>query len=147
MFPQNDKLLHALSTEPDQWPFEKHLPGFHSPYESLPNGGWITGNAAARRGIDLRLFYKEPPSGSEEGQVLGAVRFGDGASIGSGFFLPAHGGAVSSKWYHSVRLRLTDVKCLLQLSCVHSRLCNTLFCRLKQSWMKQPRSSQRYSDV
>ena len=96
LFPLNDELLSALSSEPDQWPFEKHLPGFNSPYESLPNGGWITGNAAAQRGIDLRLFYKEPQPGSVWGQVLGAVRFGEGASIGSGFFLPAHGGAVSS---------------------------------------------------
>lgn len=95
LFPPDDPLLLRLSALPRCWPFEKHLPGTKSPYELLPRGGWITGDAAALRGVDLRLFYQEPEEEeSGPGTVWGAVRFGDGASIGEGFYLSAHGGAV-----------------------------------------------------
>lgn len=87
--------MRSIAAESDTWPFEKHLPGADSPYELLPQGGWITGTAAAQRGIDLRLFYKEPAS-EQRGSVIGAVRFGDGASIGLGFYLSAHGGAIET---------------------------------------------------
>ena len=87
-------MLKQLSVE--AWPFEKHLPGEGSPYEMLPEGGWITGAAAIERGIDLRLYYKEPEDEGIHGWVLGAVRFGDGSSIGAGFKLPAHGGAIET---------------------------------------------------
>ncbi len=95
LFPPGDELLLKLARRPDSWPFEKHLPGVNDPYELLPQGGWITGDAAAQRGIDLRLFYREPDK-QEPGCVVGAVRFGEGASIGSGFFLSAHGGAIET---------------------------------------------------
>ena len=39
-------------------PFEKHLSGLKSPYELLQNGSWVSGNAAAENGFDLRLFYQ-----------------------------------------------------------------------------------------
>ena len=95
-----DELLLRLSATPNCWPFEKHLPGPVSPYERLPQGGWITGDAAAaHRGIDLRLFYQEPDLQQENGssgKIVGAVRFGEGAAIGVGFHLSAHGGAIET---------------------------------------------------
>lgn len=97
LFPPGDQLLQTLAATPNCWPFEKHLPGAQSPYELLPQGGWITGDASAERGVDLRLFYKEPAQGcSGGGSVVGAVRFGEGASIGIGFYLSAHGGAIET---------------------------------------------------
>ena len=38
-------------------PFEKHLAGERSPYELLQQGSWTSGAAAARAGLDMRLFY------------------------------------------------------------------------------------------
>ncbi|KAG7674183.1 hypothetical protein Ndes2526B_g04006 [Nannochloris sp. 'desiccata'] len=97
LFPPGDALLAQLSTTVGCWPFEKHLPGAGTPYEVLPCGGWITGNAAAQRGIDLRMFYQESPDLQSNGNLLGAVRFGDGAAIGTGnFYLSAHGGAIET---------------------------------------------------
>lgn len=117
-------------------PFEKHLPGEDSPYQLLPKGGWATGDAACRNGLDLRLFYQFPPppsldegdscfsmdeegkehhqyninntaatngsgsgddpSSTRKGRVVGAVRLGDGACIGNGFYMSAHGGCIES---------------------------------------------------
>ena len=102
LFPPGDALLQRLAATPGCWPFEKHLPGKASPYELLPKGGWITGDASAARGVDLRMFYQEPGAGAVGteacttpwGSVVAAVRFGEGAGIGEGFFLTAHGGAV-----------------------------------------------------
>lgn len=93
LFPPGDALLTRLAVTPGFWPFEKHLPGAASPYETLPRGGWITGDAAAQRGVDLRLFYQVSEAPGQPGVVAGAVRFGDGAAIGVGFHLSAHGGA------------------------------------------------------
>jgi len=94
LFPPKDPLIQRLSTTNNCWAFEKHLPGVQSPYELLPRGGWITGDAAAQKGIDLRLFYVEPTGEERFGTLHAAVRFGNGASIGEGFYLSAHGGAV-----------------------------------------------------
>lgn len=59
LFPPNDPLLRRLAADPNCHPFEKHLPGEQDCYELLlPNGGWATGDTAAARGVDLRLFYK-----------------------------------------------------------------------------------------
>lgn len=116
LFPHGDKHLVELANTSSCWPFEKHLPGQKSPYEQLPQGGWITGDAAAERGIDLRLFYREP-EGEMYGTVLGGVRFGNGAAIGSGFFLSAHGGAV---------------RCLIFMflyNMYHYLHCTILYCR------------------
>lgn len=114
LFTQDDAVLQKLDADPNCWPFEKHLPGPDSPYQLLKQGGWITGTQAAKRGIDLRLFYCEPSSSSsavdgpgargdngtqqqERGKLLGALRFGDGAAIGTGpFYLSAHGGAIET---------------------------------------------------
>jgi len=97
LFPPRDALLAQLSDTAGCWPFEKHLPGAGTPYETLPYGGWATGNAAAQRGIDLRLFYQESPDLQSNGTLLGGVRFGDSAAIGTGnFYLSAHGGAIET---------------------------------------------------
>lgn len=111
-------LLHDTS---ECWPFEKHLPGETSPYETLPKGGWITGEEAVQRGIDLRLFYVEPKDGGW-GAIRGAVRFGEGSSIGAGFQLPAHGGAVSHVHHIlvvsiSYHISLTVFQYCVQLRC------------------------------
>lgn len=58
LFPPGDPLLRRLAADPRCQPFEKHLPGEQSCYEPLPKGGWATGDAAAARGVDLRLFYQ-----------------------------------------------------------------------------------------
>ena len=39
---------------------------------------------------------QEPGAGEELGALRGAVRFGDGAAIGNGFFTTAHGGAIET---------------------------------------------------
>lgn len=97
LFPPGDRLLLKLSRDTRNWPFEKHLPGLQSPYELLPEGGWVNGENACSHGVDLRLFYREKCDDSAEyGIVLGAVRLGDGAAIGTGFWLSAHGGAVET---------------------------------------------------
>jgi hypothetical protein len=97
LFDEDDPVLLALVADQGASPFEKHLPGADSPYEALPQGGWITGNQACQRGVDLRLFYKgAEPGGQQYGRVVACVRFGEGASIGNGFFLTAHGGAIET---------------------------------------------------
>lgn len=93
LFSKNDAVLGHLLGLDNLWPFEKHLPGYEGPYEALQEGGYITGKqAVVERGIDLRLFY------DEDGQrVRGCVRFdGSKATIGTGFLLPAHGGAIET---------------------------------------------------
>jgi len=89
-------VLQRLAACPDLQPFEKHLPGALSPFQLLPSGGWVTGDAAAMHGIDLRMFYRPAHGAAMHGTLAAAVRFGDGASIGHGFYLSAHGGAVSA---------------------------------------------------
>lgn len=96
LFPPNDPLLAALSRLPGGWPFEKHLPGLDSPYQLLPRGGWVTGDSACASGLDLRLFYLPPAPGEQWATLQGAVRLGDGAAIGDGFYMGAHGGAIES---------------------------------------------------
>ncbi|KAL6780719.1 hypothetical protein ACKKBF_B12030 [Auxenochlorella protothecoides x Auxenochlorella symbiontica] len=96
LFADDDALLLELCASPDMAAFEKHLPGEAGPYQPLPRGGWVTGDEAAARGIDLRMFYRTPAPGEEHGSLEGVVRLGDGASIGIGFWVSAHGGAVES---------------------------------------------------
>lgn len=96
LFPRGDELLLRLAATQGAQPFEKHLSGVRGPYELLPKGGWATGDAAARSGVDLRLFYLERQTGETHGTVQGAVRFGGGASIGNGFWISAHGGAIET---------------------------------------------------
>ena len=58
LFPSDDPFLSMLSESQDLHPFEKHLSGLESPYELLRKGSWVSGNAAAENGFDLRLFYQ-----------------------------------------------------------------------------------------
>ena len=104
LFPASDPLLARLAATPGAWPFEKLLPGdgvSHAP----PALSWASGNGAAAAGVDLRLWCVPtgpPPDDGGGGTaatatafpVRGAVRFGEGASIGAGHWLPVHGGAV-----------------------------------------------------
>jgi len=48
----------SLNSQENVHPFEKHLSGLESPYEPLKKGSWVSGNAAAENGFDLRLFYQ-----------------------------------------------------------------------------------------
>lgn len=93
LYPECDPCLQSLLDEDGLWPFEKHLPGHVGPYETLTHGGFVTGKEAILgRGIDLRLFYDD-----FKVQVRGCVRFDGGcASIGAGFLLPTHGGAIET---------------------------------------------------
>jgi len=98
LFPAADPLLSTLAATPDAWPFEKLLPG-DVILHAAPAVSWASGNAAAAAGVDLRLFgvpHPTPGSPFPHGAVRGAVRFGEGASIGAGHWLPVHGGAVST---------------------------------------------------
>ncbi|KAK9862844.1 hypothetical protein WJX84_006053 [Apatococcus fuscideae] len=96
LFPHSDDLLTQLATQQGSHAFEKHLAGLSSPQEWLPQGSWVSGNSACQSGFDLRLFYQEAAEGEQWGHVLGAARLGDRASIGNGFWVAAHGGAVES---------------------------------------------------
>ena len=58
---------------------------------SFPSGD----NAAQHRGIDLRYFYQDP-DGAAHPKLVGAVRFGNQAAVGAGFFSGAHGGAIEA---------------------------------------------------
>ncbi|CAL8465494.1 g5030 [Coccomyxa elongata] len=96
LFPPRDPLLKELAEDPTAHPFEKHLAGESSPYELLKHGSWTSGDEAAQAGFDMRLFYKEKGIGEQHGSILGAARLGDRASIGNGYWMSAHGGAVES---------------------------------------------------
>ena len=93
LFPTDDRLLLQYTGSPGLKKFEKHLPGETSPYEPLADGGWITGaQAITQRGIDLRLFFD-----TSQNTVVGLVRFDEAkASIGAGFGLSVHGGAIQT---------------------------------------------------
>lgn len=39
---------------------------------------------------------QEPAAGETYGTIQGAVRFGDGACIGNGFWMSAHGGSIET---------------------------------------------------
>ena len=58
LFPPGDPFVRHLNSLEDMHPFEKHLSGMDSPYELLRKGSWVSGNAAAENGFDLRLFYR-----------------------------------------------------------------------------------------
>ena len=58
LFPPGDALLAELGAQARTHAFEKHLAGRRAPAELLPRGSWASGNAAARAGLDLRLFYQ-----------------------------------------------------------------------------------------
>ncbi|KAK9838957.1 hypothetical protein WJX74_006741 [Apatococcus lobatus] len=96
LFPPGDQLLLDLAQLHGSHPFEKHLAGLHSPQEWLTQGSWVSGNNACQNGFDLRLFYQEPVQGAQWGGLIGAARLGDRASIGNGYWVSAHGGAVES---------------------------------------------------
>ena len=93
LYPLDDRLLHVYVNSPHLKPFEKHLPNARSPYEPLEDGGFVTGKeAVTQRGIDLRLFFDESAR-----KVVGLVRFDErNASIGAGFGLSVHGGAIQT---------------------------------------------------
>lgn len=46
------------------------------------------------------LRRQECEPGREWGTVVGAARLGEGASIGNGHWMFAHGGAVPPRWSH-----------------------------------------------
>ena len=93
LYPLDDRLLHVYVNSPHLKPFEKHLPNARSPYEPLEDGGFVTGKeAVTQRGIDLRLFFDESAR-----KVVGLVRFDErNASIGAGYGLSVHGGAIQT---------------------------------------------------
>lgn len=97
LFSDDDALIAELEASAGLAAFEKHLPGPESPYQHLPEGGWVTGDAAVARGIDLRMYLNEQGGDDVAAYSLdGAVRLGSGACIGLGFPVSAHGGAVES---------------------------------------------------
>ena len=44
----------------------------------------------------LPACLQEPAAGEPHGTIYGAVRFGEGACIGNGFWMSAHGGSIES---------------------------------------------------
>jgi len=97
LFPIDDAVLTEMSLDASLRPFQKAIPG--------PERGtfvtcesWAVGDEAARRGLDLRYFYKETASyGSGEYPELVAVaRVGDEAAIGTNTWHLAHGGCIET---------------------------------------------------
>ena len=60
LFPSGDALLRELAAQPRCHPFEKHMSGGGGSHLPCPLGGWTTGNAACRAGLDLRMFHRVP---------------------------------------------------------------------------------------
>ena len=95
LFPIGDELLTALSHDNTLRPFQKNCIGCGGDFVKAES--WATGNLAARRGLDLRYFYRaEGDSGVPLGELVGAFRLGAQAGIGYHLFTSAHGGSVSS---------------------------------------------------
>jgi hypothetical protein len=63
LFPPGDPLLAELKRRAGSHAFEKHMAGALSSYQTLPDGGWTTGDAACRAGFDLRMFYQSVGGG------------------------------------------------------------------------------------
>jgi hypothetical protein len=95
LFPPGDGVLRAIVTDATLRPFEKHLVGASCALERA-EVSWPVGDDAARRGIDLRYFYKTGAPSGVGAKLVAAVRFGDAAAIGAGFWTSTHGGAVES---------------------------------------------------
>jgi hypothetical protein len=77
-------------------PFQKHLLDGEGE-QALVEQSWAAGDSAAHHGLDMRTYLHGPTADLESGNRLtAAVRFGEGAAIGSGHWLSAHGGAIST---------------------------------------------------
>jgi len=61
LFPPHDALLAELLGRRGSHAFEKHMAGAASSHQPLLSGGWTTGDAACRAGLDLRMFYQVGP--------------------------------------------------------------------------------------
>ena len=95
LFPANDAILAELSADATCTPFQKHLRGPSGPND-LVLSSWAVGDGAAAHGLDLRYFYRRRAAGEKWATLVGAVRLGDRASIGSGHWTASHGGAVET---------------------------------------------------
>ena len=86
-------------------PFQKHMVGLSGRQEPVAEC-WPTGNGATAHGLDLRCFHRSAAAqrggggaddgGAAHGRLAAAVRWGDAASIGAGFWAGAHGGAIET---------------------------------------------------
>lgn len=106
LFPPGDPVLGALHRDPDLRPFQKHLCLLDG-RQALAERSWGVGDHAAAAGMDLRYFLDTRAEAAADARgvghrLVGAVRFGDGASIGQ-FWTTAHGVGDLTKL--SVRLR------------------------------------------
>ena len=96
LFPPDDPLLASLESDPCLMPFQKHLLDGEGE-QALVEQSWAAGDSAAHHGLDMRTYLHAPTADLETGNRLtAAVRFGEGAAIGSGHWLSAHGGAIST---------------------------------------------------
>ncbi|OUS43050.1 hypothetical protein BE221DRAFT_176046 [Ostreococcus tauri] len=96
LFPCDDRVLTMMSLDASLKPFQKAIPG--------PKRGtfvtcesWAVGDEAARRGLDLRYFYREASRGSNEHpELVGVARVGDSGAIGTNTWTLAHGGCIET---------------------------------------------------
>jgi hypothetical protein len=96
LFPSDDPLLACLNSDPSLMPFQKHLLDGEGE-QALVEQSWAAGDSAAHHGLDMRTYLHGHTADLESGNRLtAAVRFGEGAAIGSGHWLSAHGGAIST---------------------------------------------------
>ena len=94
LFPPGDPVLGALHRDRDLRPFQKHL-CLPDGRQALAERSWGVGDHAAAAGMDLRYFLDTRAEAAADARgvghrLVGAVRFGDGASIGQ-FWTTAHG--------------------------------------------------------
>jgi len=96
LFPPGDAVLATLSRTRGLRPFQKCCVGGAGTFE-LVEDSWAVGDAACKRGIDLRYWFDVSTAGNPSGnRLVGAVRFSDNAAIASGFWTAAHGGAIET---------------------------------------------------
>ena len=92
LFPNGDAVLKAVTAEGFTSFFVKHLVGADGALQ-LATECWPLGEGALRHGIDLRYAFRPD---EKHGRLAAAVRFSEAASIGSGFMMSTHGGAIET---------------------------------------------------
>jgi len=97
LFPMRDALLMELSRDNSLRAFQKATPGLGRGV-FVTCESWAVGDDAAKRGLDLRYFYRERArtGSSEYPELVGVARVGDTGAIGIQTYNLAHGGCIET---------------------------------------------------
>lgn len=97
LFPMRDALLMELSRDNSLRAFQKATPGLGRGV-FVTCESWAVGDDAAKRGLDLRYFYRERArtGSSEYPELVGVARVGDTGAIGVHTYNLAHGGCIET---------------------------------------------------